>query len=153
MNTEQIKTKRSFLTSFLFLLGALVFLACGKMGAPVPPDDLTPTASGGDLRTLDTFLIKRSTFVRPGRGANAVESVDAADLRLVENREIAEVRFDRTRGLGALNQPVVYLDRTVRPGVIYEYSIQAVGSDGKKSSVRSLVRALFRGRASQVRVY
>lgn len=160
----------------LFALGSFG-MGCGKVGDPVPPDRQVPasirgltakgkiegielvwfppiqTTTGKALKDLDTFLVKRTLLapISGGIRGGLVENLDTAELRIVKEEEIAEVRFDNTRGLQAYHLPVVYLDRSVEPGRVYEYTVQAVSSDDDTSNIRSLVRALFRGTTSEIR--
>ena len=149
----------TILISFLVLVS---LSACGKSGAPKAPENLAPgaarffTAKGnsdgvqltwmppqtkaqGDLLDdLDTFLIRRSVIV---------------EGKKVEKRTIAEVRYDITAGPSGLEKQLVYKDRTVKPGVIYEYGILPVNEDGQKGIPGPIVRVTYRGEASLVEVY
>ncbi len=151
---------KSFLIFISFLLIATI--GCGKYGSPKPPENLAPgsvrlftasasfdgvelswippstKATGDALNDLNTFLVKR-TLLKDGK--------------IVSQRPIAEIRYDFTAGQSGLEKQLVYKDRAVRPGQVYEYSVFAINDDGQSGLPGPIVRVTFRGEASPIEVY
>lgn len=149
-------------TFCLIILLTFALVACGKRGAPKPPENLAPAsvrlftasanfegvelswvppgtnATGEILDNLNTFLVRRSIL---------------KDGKVVSRDKIAEIRYDFTRGRSGLDKQLVYKDRTVKAGGVYEYRILAVNEDGQAGLPSSIVRVTFRGEGSPIEVY
>lgn len=140
-----------------FLLTSLA--ACGKRGAPLPPENLSP-ASVRDFRAQGVLNGVRVSWIPPAQkvAGEVLDDLDGFVLRrafVSEGRRgrfqiIARIRYETEKGKTGLGERLEYVDRDIAPGERYDYRLQAYNKDGYEGSKGNMLRVLFKGRSSEV---
>ena len=177
---------------------ALFLSACGRVGAIHPPEYTAPApvkelqaqgqvdgvkltwqaptedGSGGDLKSLDHFLVQRSDYVKgetpdfstiaevvPPDIQAKKDEIKAQEAKGEAESDSAEAaKASKKTGTGSfgfntsqkakLKAPLTYLDNTVVLGRRYDYRVIGVNESGTKGRTDLLLRVSFAGEATRV---
>ena len=146
------------------VLGAPIMQACGKKGAPRPPEALAPgpvqflsgkalvdsivlewqapesNASGDPLSDLQRYVVKRSDYLKE----------EAPDFE-----ELGEILADEVPKPASSTVPaqIRFVDGTVEAGRKYEYIVVGENESGVEGGAVNVVRVTFIGESSIIENY
>jgi hypothetical protein len=145
-----------FLIVFVALL--LSNTACGKKGAPKPPEVSAPSPVGQFAAQVSQDAISLSWVapVTDSRGETIVDLSSFKIRRRVLSREqrgtfetIAEMPVKPVEDIA----PYTYVDQDVSVGKLYDYSVVPVNEDGVEGRPQYVVRVKFHGQGSTVEIF
>lgn len=168
--------KRATLFSVNFLIiASLFFIACGRKGAPKPPENFAPTqvqffqargtvdgilltwakpekkADGEELDDLERFAVMRAVYEKD-RAAEFDELTEIAYIA-PEKPEKDEAAATRSEKEEEEIEEFSFLDEKVSPGQKYVYYVVAFNEDNVGGRPSQSFRVTFIGEASQVELY